>query len=152
MTQVAEECGTLRFDVAARIVEELRRYTDTPPDKENTMHILNGAEKMLVDLKQIETDLHRTAKRKTNGRNPIASALVQWQKRYEDLFENMQTAQALFREYRGDIEKLYHVVHGIRRMMDIMGGIDDRLRFIAEGLDSRLIQKKGKKKTKKEKV
>jgi hypothetical protein len=29
--------------------------------------------------------------------------------------------------------------------MDIMGGIDDRLRFIAEGLDKRLV-KKGKKK------
>ena len=57
----------------------------------------------------------------------------------------MQVAQALFREYRGDIEKLYHVVHGIRRMMNIMGGIDDRLRFIAEGLDKRLI-KQGKKK------
>jgi hypothetical protein len=37
------------------------------------------------------------------------------------------------------------VVHGIRRMMNIMGGIDDRLRFIAEGLDKRLVRK-GKKK------
>lgn len=140
-----EECGTLRFDIAARIVEELRRYTETPPDRENTIHILDGAEKMLVDLKQIETDLHRTAKRKTNGKKPVATALNEWQKRYEAIFEHMQVAQALFREYRGDIEKLYHVVHGIRRMMDIMGGIDDRLRFIAEGLDKRLVRK-GKKK------
>lgn len=144
MTQM-EECGTLRFDIAARIVEELRRYTDTRPDRENTIHILDGAEQMLVDLKQIETDLHRTARRKTNGKKPIATALNEWQKRYEAIFENMQVAQALFREYRGDIEKLYHVVHGIRRLMDIMGGIDDRLRFIAEGLDKRLI-KNGKKK------
>jgi hypothetical protein len=57
----------------------------------------------------------------------------------------MQVAQGLFREYRSDIDRLYQVVHGIRRLMDIMGGIDDRLRFIAEGLDKRLI-KKGKKK------
>ena len=144
MTQ-AEECGTLRFDIAARIVEELRRYTDTPPDRENTIHILDGAEKMVEELKQIETDLHRTARRKTNGRKPIATALNEWQKRYETIFENMQVAQGLFREYRSDIDRLYQVVHGIRRLMEIMGGIDDRLRFIAEGLDKRLI-KKGKKK------
>ena len=144
MTQM-EECGTLRFDIAARIVEELRRYTDTRPDRENTIHILDGAEQMLVDLKQIETDLHRTARRKTNGKKPIATALNEWQKRYEAIFENMQVAQGLFREYRSDIDRLYQVVHGIRRLMDIMGGIDDRLRFIAEGLDKRLI-KKGKKK------
>src|SRR5574343_1434458 len=112
MTQ-AEECGTLRFDIAARIVEELRRYTDTPPDRENTIHILDGAEKMLIDLKQIETDLHRTAKRKMNGKKPVATALNEWQKRYEDLFENMQIAQAWFREYRGDIERLYQVVYSI---------------------------------------
>ena len=144
MTQM-EECGTLRFDIAARIVEELRRYTDTRPDRENTIHILDGAEQMLVDLKQIETDLHRTARRKTNGKKPIATALKEWQKRYEAIFENMQVAQGLFMEHRSDIERLYHVVYGIRRLMDIMGGIDDRLRFIAEGLDKRLI-KKGKKK------
>jgi hypothetical protein len=60
-----EECGTLRFDIAARIVEELRRYTDTPPGRENTIHILDGAEQMVAELKQIETDLHRTARRKT---------------------------------------------------------------------------------------
>src|SRR5574343_1537010 len=88
MTQ-AEECGTLRFDIAARIVEELRRYTDTPPDRENTIHILDGAEQMVAELKQIETDLHRTARRKTNGRKPIATALKEWQKRYEAIFENM---------------------------------------------------------------
>jgi hypothetical protein len=140
-----EECGTLRFDIAAKIVEELRRYTDTPPDRENTIHILDGAEQMVAELKQIETDLHRTARRKTNGRKPIATALNEWQKRYEVIFENMQVAQGLFREYRSDIDRLYQVVHGIRRLMDIMGGIDDRLRFIAEGLDKRLI-KKGKKK------
>lgn len=144
MTQM-EECGTLRFDIAARIVEELRRYTDTPPDRENTIHILDSAEQMVADLKQIETDLHRTARRKTNGKKPIATALNEWQKRYEVIFENMQVAQGLFREYRSDIERLYQVVHDIRRLMDIMGGIDDRLRFIAEGLDKRLI-KKGKKK------
>jgi hypothetical protein len=140
-----EECGTLRFDIAARIVEELRRYTDIPPDRENTIHILDGAEQMVAELKQIETDLHRTARRKTNGKKPIATALNEWQKRYEVIFENMQVAQGLFREYRSDIDRLYQVVHGIRRLMDIMGGIDDRLRFIAEGLDKRLI-KKGKKK------
>jgi hypothetical protein len=140
-----EECGTLRFDIAARIVEELRRYTDTPPDRENTIHILDSAEQMVADLKQIETDLHRTARRKTNGKKPIATALNEWQKRYEVIFENMQVAQGLFREYRSDIERLYQVVHDIRRLMDIMGGIDGRLRFIAEGLDKRLI-KKGKKK------
>lgn len=144
MTQM-EECGTLRFDIAARIVEELRRYTDTPPDRENTIHILDSAEQMVADLKQIETDLHRTARRKTNGKKPIATALNEWQKRYEVIFENMQVAQGLFREYRSDIERLYQVVHDIRRLMDIMGGIDGRLRFIAEGLDKRLI-KKGKKK------
>jgi hypothetical protein len=140
-----EECGTLRFDIAAKIVEELRRYTDTPPDRENTIHILDGAEQMVAELKQIETDLHRTARRKTNGRKPIATALNEWQKRYEVIFENMQVAHGLFREYRSDIERLYQVVHGIRRLMEIMGGIDDRLRFIAEGLDKRLM-KKGKKK------
>ena len=140
-----EECGTLRFDIAARIVEELRRYTETPPDRENTIHILDGAEQMVAELKQIETDLHRTARRKTNGKKPIATALNEWQKRYEVIFENMQVAQGLFREYRSDIDRLYQVVYGIRRLMDIMGGIDDRLRFIAEGLDKRLI-KKGKKK------
>ena len=140
-----EECGTLRFDIAARIVEELRRYTDTRPDRENTIHILDGAEQMVAELKQIETDLHRTARRKTNGKKPIATALNEWQKRYEVIFENMQVAQGLFREYRSDIDRLYQVVHGIRRLMEIMGGIDDRLRFIAEGLDKRLI-KKGKKK------
>ena len=144
MTQM-EECGTLRFDIAARIVEELRRYTDTPPDRENTIHILDGAEQMVAELKQIETDLHRTARRKTNGKKPIATALKEWQKRYADIFEHMQVAQGLFREYRSDIERLYQVVYGIRRLMEIMGGIDDRLRFIAEGLDKRLI-KKGKKK------
>ena len=144
MTQM-EECGTLRFDIAARIVEELRRYTDTPPDRENTIHILDGAEQMVAELKQIETDLHRTARRKTNGKKPIATALNEWQKRYEAIFEHMQVAQGLFREYRSDIERLYQVVYGIRRLMEIMGGIDDRLRFIAEGLDKRLI-KKGKKK------
>ena len=144
MTQM-EECGTLRFDIAARIVEELRRYTDTRPDRENTIHILDSAEQMVAELKQIETDLHRTARRKTNGRKPIATALNEWQKQYEVIFENMQVAQGLFREYRSDIDRLYQVVYGIRRLMDIMGGIDDRLRFIAEGLDKRLI-KKGKKK------
>ena len=144
MTQM-EECGTLRFDIAARIVEELRRYTDTRPDRENTIHILDSAEQMVAELKQIETDLHRTARRKTNGRKPIATALNEWQKRYEVIFENMQVAQGLFREYRSDIDRLYQVVHGIRRLMDIMGGIDDRLRFIAEGLDKRLVRK-GKKK------
>ena len=144
MTQM-EECGTLRFDIAARIVEELRRYTDTRPDRENTIHILDGAEQMVAELKQIETNLHRTARRKTSGRKRRAAARKEGQEGYGAVFENMQVAQALFREYRGDIEKLYHVVHGIRRMMNIMGGIDDRLRFIAEGLDKRLVRK-GKKK------
>ncbi len=119
MTQ-AEECGTLRFDIAVRIVEELRRYTDTPPDRENTIHILDGAEQMVAELKQIETDLHRTARRKTNGKNPIATALNEWQKLYETIFENMQVAQGLFREYRSDIDRLYQVVYGIRRLMDWM--------------------------------
>jgi hypothetical protein len=125
------DVGTLRFDFAASMVETLRQYVDAEPEKGTALRLLKGLESMYAGLLKIEQEL--SAKRKKHdpeNKKSIATALKEWKDRHNDTLEDIEVFKKDFEPYREDIEKLYQTTYSLRKLLSILGTIEDRMTFI----------------------
>lgn len=132
------DCGTLRFDTAAEITEAMRRYVDSNSNGKSIGYLKEAKEK-LNELIELEIELKGEQEAlKGDKRKTIVSALQQWHEIYKDKIEFIHKLRDEIEQYRDQIEAMYQTAYYLRNLLAASVSIETRLRFVLNGLDTRL--------------